>query len=327
MPTLPDYLQMFARLKRATGSIWTEATLNRAPHKPILLLAVIDLVSRGIFTSPIFSVNDDLTEANELFNGYWRRVAPLGHTSSIAFPFSRLSSEPFWKLLAVEGGEVDVKQFNITTVPQLCRLAIAAQMDDSLFAQIQESASREALRSTLLQAHFSPAAQASLAEQIAINDQAYTYSRELYAKSHQPLIQEVIEAEQQKPVVRDQGFRRIVVTTYDHRCALCGLRIITSEGHTAVDAAHIKPWSISHNDDIRNGMALCKICHWAFDKGMVGISKDYNVITSRQIGTDPNVPGVLQTLAGRGILPPKEKVLWPAQEFLGWHRREFRLNS
>jgi len=31
---------------------------------------------------------------------------------------------------------------------------------------------------------------------------------------------------------RDQGFQRIVVSTYDHRCALCGVRIITPEGHT-----------------------------------------------------------------------------------------------
>jgi len=31
------------------------------------------------------------------------------------------------------------------------------------------------------------------------------------------------------------------------------------------------PWSRSKNDDIRNGMALCKLCHWAFDEGMMGV--------------------------------------------------------
>ena len=103
-----------------------------------------------------------------------------------------------------------------------------------------------------------------------------------------------------KSAVRDQAFRRIVVTTYDHRCALCGVRIVTPEGHTVVDAAHIVRWSKTQNDDIRNGMALCKLCHWAFDEGMMGVSDNYNVITSRQIGLDPNVPGVLMTLSGRG---------------------------
>ncbi len=71
------------------------------------------------------------------------------------------------------------------------------------------------------------------------------------------------------------------------------MRILTPEGHTAVDAAHIIPWAISHNDDIRNRMALCKLCHWAFDEGMLGVAGDYTVLASRQIGTSPNVPGFL----------------------------------
>ncbi len=113
MPDLSDYLKMFAQLNRASGSLWTEATLKRAPHKPILLLAVIDLISRGVFDSPVLSVTKDLVEANELFNGYWRRVAPLGHTSSIAFPFSRLQNEPFWKLISASGETVDIGRLNI----------------------------------------------------------------------------------------------------------------------------------------------------------------------------------------------------------------------
>ncbi len=43
----------------------------------------------------------------------------------------------------------------------------------------------------------------------------------------------------------------------------------------------------SISDDIRNGMALCKLCHWAFDEGMMGVSDNYEVITSRQIAADP----------------------------------------
>ena len=327
MPELTDYLQMFARLKRAPGSPWSDATLKKAPHKPILLLAVIDLVSRGTFTSPVLSVTDDLVEANELFNGYWRLVAPVGHTSSIAFPFSRLDNEPFWQLLSANGEELDVGRLNITSISQLRRYAIGAKIDDELFSLMQGEMSRNNLREVLLHSHFSPDAQVNLSEQITINAQAYSYSQTLYKKVHQPLVQEILGADKYKPAARDQGFRRIVVKTYEHRCALCGLRIITPEGHTAVDAAHIKPWSLSQNDDIRNGMALCKLCHWAFDRGVVGVSSDFIVITSQQIGADPNVPGLLQTLDGRGILMPADADLRPAQEFLGWHRNNFDLRS
>ena len=92
-----------------------------------------------------------------------------------------------------------------------------------------------------------------------------------------------------------------------------------------VEAAYIVPWSRSRNDDIRNGMALCRTCHWGFDEGMLGVSDNYTVITSRSIGIDPNSPGLLSILSGRGILPPADRDLWPAKEYLAEHRREWRL--
>jgi putative restriction endonuclease len=36
-------------------------------------------------TLPFIAVTGDLVELNELFNLYWRRIIPLGQTSSIAF--------------------------------------------------------------------------------------------------------------------------------------------------------------------------------------------------------------------------------------------------
>jgi len=74
-------------------------------------------------------------------------------------------------------------------------------------------------------------------------------------------------------------------------------------------------------------MALCKLCHWAFDEGMLGVAGDYTVLASRQIGTSPNVPGFLLTLAGRGMIPPADRILWPAQHSLSWHRQQFRLSD
>ena len=94
MTELTNSSKQFSSLSRAPGAVWTEAPRRKAPQKPLLLLAVLDLVHRGIITTPFIAVSGGLVELNELFNLYWRRVVALGQTSSIAFPFSRLDREP-----------------------------------------------------------------------------------------------------------------------------------------------------------------------------------------------------------------------------------------
>ena len=93
----------------------------------------------------------------------------------------------------------------------------------------------------------------------------------------------------------------------------------TPEGHTAVDAAHIIPWSVSHNDDPRNGLALCRLCHWTFDEGLLGVNTEYMVKASPRLRAERNLPAHLATLDGRGMLAPADSDYWPANESLEWH--------
>jgi len=324
--TLSPALNLFSSLSRAPGAVWTEATKRKAPHKPLLLLAVLDLVHRGVITTTFIDITTDLVELNELFNLYWLRVVPLGQTSSIAFPFSRLSREPFWELVPQPGKAItDAVINNTSSVSYLRKYALGAKLDGGLFQVMQSGEGREALREALLLSCFSVEAAAQLREQSVINREAFDYSRVLEEQAHLPLVKEIVAAESYRPAVRDQAFRKVVTTAYDHRCALCGIRIVTPDGHTVVEAAHIVPWSKSKNDDIRNGMALCRTCHWGFDEGMLGVSDNYTVITSRSIGIDLNFPGLLLTLSGRGIIPPVEPDLWPARDYLAAHRKEWRL--
>jgi len=323
MTELENYIKAFANLRRAPGPVWTEATRKQAPHKPFLLLAVMDLAASGIITSSFIDTQNDLNELNDLFVRYWRRIVPLSQKSSIALPFSRLHNESFWKLVPNDKTEITPAVINnINTVTQLRSVAAGAKIDDALYAFMSDASGRTALRETLLTAHFSKEAGDALREQVAIHAGAFNYCKELIRTAHMPLVREIVEQSQVRPEVRDQGFRRAIVNSYDHRCALCGIRILTPEGHTAVDAAHIQPWSESKNDDVRNGMALCKICHWAFDEYMMSVSDKYTVLISKQISVLPNIPGSLLTLEGRGIIPPEDKALWPAQEYLGRHREK-----
>jgi putative restriction endonuclease len=96
--------------------------------------------------------------------------------------------------------------------------------------------------------------------------------------------------------------------------------MLTPEGHTVVEAAHVIPWSQSQDDSPTNGMSLCRLCHWSFDEGLMSVGKDYGVIVSNRVRLDQNMPGHILTLTDRLIFKPEQNEHWPGQDNLEWHR-------
>ncbi|MCL4870124.1 MAG: HNH endonuclease [Anaerolineae bacterium] len=313
------YNRLFRNLNSDKRS-WDERTNFRAPHKPLLLLAVLDRFDEGQVTTNLIELSPDL---GELFTLYWSRVFPpqTGKRGNIAMPFWHLQNDKFWHLLPRPGFEAlvasSVKIHSVTRINEVC---FGAKLDDELYALLQTENGRSELRHTLITTYFSEQVQEALLAQTAVNVAAFVYSEELLQQARQQQ-KRVKEANVAEPV-RDQAFRRAIVRAYDHRCAICGVRILTADGHTAVAAAHIIPWSVSHNDDPRNGLALCHLCHWTFDEGLVTFSDRYQVKTSPQLVNIPNLPGHLLTFAGRGLIGPTEETLWPFVDSIRWHRQE-----
>ena len=84
--------------------------------------------------------------------------------------------------------------------------------------------------------------------------------------------------------------------------------------------------AIEDDNPSHNGMALCGLCHWTFDQGLLGVSVRYLVLLSGELRIIQNVPGHLLTLESRSIIGPAEQALWPHLEALDWHRQNvFRL--
>lgn len=83
---------------------------------------------------------------------------------------------------------------------------------------------------------------------------------------------------------RNQAFRKFVLEAYNETCAICGTRRNSPEGKPEVEAAHIYPKSEGGADDVRNGLALCRLHHWAFDVGWIGITEDHEIT----VYDDPN---------------------------------------
>jgi putative restriction endonuclease len=98
--------------------------------------------------------------------------------------------------------------------------------------------------------------------------------------------------------------------------------MLTPEGHTIVEAAHFVPWSASHGDRPQNGMALCRLCHWSFDEGLMGVGDEYEVLVSKTVRQDNNFPGHVVTLPGRGIFKPQSSRYWPDMGSIKRHRKK-----
>jgi putative restriction endonuclease len=321
---LPIYLKKFSHLRTDRTGGWTAATQGQAPHKPILLLSVLDLFAQGRITNNLIEITPEL---GELFAAYWSKVLPE-RRGNLALPFFHLRSSGFWHLLPQPGQEAALRAVRqVDTLRQLGQLILGARLDDELFQLLPTAETRNALCTTLIQTYFAPEVHSELLALGEINLQAFVYSQHLIEQARKQVKETPGEEVAYQPAVRDQGFRKAVVRIYDHRCAFCGVRMLTADGHTAVEAAHIVPWSLDGKvmpytvDDPHNGMALCRLCHWSFDEGLMGVSTKYLVLISGEVRITQNLPGHLQSLENRSIIGPVEPDLWPYVDSLEWHRQ------
>lgn len=119
-------------------------------------------------------------------------------------------------------------------------------------------------------------------------------------------------------IVRDRVFRRNVLRAYDERCAVSGLKLINGGGRAEVDAAHIRPVEANGPDITSNGIALSGTAHWMFDRGLIGLSDDLDILISRHVNDVQSVQAFINR-SGR-VTPPVVPSARPHPHFLAWHR-------
>lgn len=119
-------------------------------------------------------------------------------------------------------------------------------------------------------------------------------------------------------IVRDRVFRRIVLRAYGERCAITGLKLINGGGRAEVEAAHIRPVEANGPDIVTNGIALSGTVHWMFDRGLISLSDDLEILVSRQVN---DIDGVRAFLNRSGYAHVPSRVFdRPHPHFLAWHR-------
>lgn len=284
-----------------------------APHKPLLLLTVLDLIERGEITDNRIEISPLLVET---YLNYWKHI-PTGQPR-LFNPFPRLRTSGFWHLHARPRQEAALAATrSFQSMSHLTKLVAYASLDPKLFMLLQRPEVREVMRQTIIETHLShyrPVVESAASENQLINEAA------------RKLRQEVLSGDAENETVspaRSAAFRQEIMRLYDYTCAACCLRIITPDFKSAVDAAHIIRFADSHDDVINNGLALCKLHHWAFDEHLIAVSDSYRLLVSSGFEERGHGELLLRNLTGKKILLPSQRPFYPSLINLRQHRAAF----
>lgn len=118
--------------------------------------------------------------------------------------------------------------------------------------------------------------------------------------------------------VRDRQFRKRVLDVYECRCALTGMRLINGGGRAETQAAHIMSVEAGGPDTVANGIALSGTVHWMFDRGLIALKDDGDILLSSKINDLAGVEKLIYP-DRRARLPANEN-LRPHRRYLAWHR-------
>ncbi len=141
LEALVYYAKKFERLRvdRAHGV---------APHKPILLLSVIDLITREIISINEIYLSPELIDT---FHKYWGFLGSDQHNPDISRPFFHMRSGKFWHLWANPGFEKLISsKVKLKTFAEVKQAIKYAYLDEDLFEFLQDPLSRSSLITVLV---------------------------------------------------------------------------------------------------------------------------------------------------------------------------------
>lgn len=121
---------------------------------------------------------------------------------------------------------------------------------------------------------------------------------------------------------RASDFRHRVLGAYGHRCAVCGVQL------ELIEAAHIIPVAATTStDETRNGIALCKLHHAAYDRNLISFDERYKIeVNAAEVARLTAVNRVLGLRQFReylltAILLPSDRRDYPPPEYIAEARR------
>ncbi len=280
-----------------------------APHKPLMLLTVIDLIESGDISDGWVRYDVRLVSR---FRDYWDLVQERQRNApEIPMPFHALGGDKdkIWERFTADGQPSLAK-----ATTRLCSL------DPDLISCLRDADFRREARKTLVSIYFTPKEQVMLCARLGL---PIPQTAEIQA-----LRQQAGEFKASQKKGRDSRFKSDVLSGYYFTCALTGYRLDT-EASSIVQAAHIHQHALSGNDDPRNGLALTPDAHWMFDAGLWTAfpnGDDIMVRVAHGRFTESSPQGRnLAALDQKPLHFHEHSRIRPAAEYLAWHHKTHQI--
>jgi putative restriction endonuclease len=269
-----------------------------APNKPLLVLAILDLVEAGLVGA------EGLVHKDAQLNLRFRSYSPIcvprrGNAIDLGLPFRHLASDGVY--VHVGEGERTVN------------------LEPGLLAAMRVPAWRQEARRRVVATYFPPEEQVALYAALGMPVPSSDELAEVR--------EDVLTYKTQLSRGRDARFKVSVISGYHFTCALTGYRLIAAKStYVPLEAAHIHAHARKGPDSATNGLALTPTAHDLFDAGLWTIDDDLRIRVAQSDIAESILPGgshfKLSDLHGRPLSFAPQATLRPDPTHLAWHRRE-----
>ncbi len=297
-----------------------------APHKPILLISLIQGFQQGLYKTTEITITPELVG---LFKSNWNKLVTTNHQCLFTLPFYHMNSEPFWRLMPNIGCEIWVKsKSSMRSFANLTTAIKYAVIDKELKEFFLKKEDSNVLVQILLEKYFPRTKEKFDFEGnhyiSDIENQIVKDPKEIYEKRLLTIRMELDnEAFQEEVFVRSNVFKKEIPKIYNYTCCISGLRIDAIDNISMIDACHIIPFSESYNDTITNGIALSPTLHRAFDRGLISIDNNYKVLVNNNFSEINRTPYNIKQFTGIKLLLPSNEHFFPSFDSLTYHREKF----
>lgn len=226
-------------------------------HKPLLLLLVISKVMRGGENLFLFDAIEE--ELKTLISKYGLKNT---QTANPQYPFVYLASSPALWECSVSRNDIKIPD----AVSRREVLGKTAQLNKDFLHYLSLPANSSAAVRYLLDAYWPEAYHQDILSDLGLSNKV-----------------EEMQVLRSRTLARDRSFVLEVLDAYERKCAICGYSIRLGDTLIGIDACHLKPIQHFGDDHISNGLALCKLHHWALDRGAISINSEYEVMVSQKL--------------------------------------------